>query len=226
MVFLVAVRLKDDVKYQLFQIRIFKFTTFHILKYHFMKKPIKILLWIAGIIGLLALLFVFVLGPIMKTQTKKNSPEQTFSFTQGDLKIDVFYCSPAKKDRKIFGELVPYNEVWRTGANEASTFTTNSDIYIDGQLLPAGKYSLWTIPNEKNWKVIFNSKMYGWGVNITDQKAAHEPEYDALIVDAVVSNSMNITENFTMKIVEVSSTTSVLMLSWDDVVVPVKIQVK
>ena len=191
-----------------------------------MKKVVKILSWTIGIIGLLAILFVFVIGPIMKKQTKKHSPEQTVTYTQGEMQLDVFYCSPAKKDRKIFGELVPYGEVWRTGANEASTFTTNTDLQISGQPLAAGTYTLWTIPNEDSWQIIFNSKMYDWGVKITDQKAAREPEFDALVVEAKVSKSLNKTENFSISITETSPIRSVMMFSWDDVVVPIAIQRK
>jgi hypothetical protein len=69
----------------------------------------------------------------------------------------------------IFGGLVPYGEVWRTGANEATTFTTNQDLLVDGSFLAAGKYTLWTIPGPESWKVIFNSKMYPWGID-TDKK--------------------------------------------------------
>ena len=137
-----------------------------------MSKIAKILLWLVGGFVGLALLFFFVLAPILKNNTKKHSPEQTVTYNQGDLQIDLFYCAPSKKDRVIFGELVPYGEVWRTGANEASTFTTNKDLSIDGQTLAAGTYSLWTIPDREQWQVIFNSKMYPWGVNFTDQKTA------------------------------------------------------
>jgi len=82
----------------------------------------KFLIWTLGILAVLALLFFFVLGPIMRSQTKKHSPEQTVTFTQNNQDIRVFYCSPSKKGREIFGALVPYNEVWRTGANEATTY--------------------------------------------------------------------------------------------------------
>ena len=189
-----------------------------------MKKLVKILLWIVGIIGLLALVFNFILWPIMQKQTKKNSPEQLVTYTKGDLKLDVFYCSPSKKDREIFGALVPYGEVWRTGANEASTFTTNKDLMIAGQPLKAGKYTLWTIPNEDSWQIIFNSKMYGWGVKLTDQKASRDPDFDALVVEATVSRSLNIIEDFSITLKEPSDITTVMMFAWDNVVVPLAIR--
>ncbi|MEP2934916.1 MAG: DUF2911 domain-containing protein [Gilvibacter sp.] len=186
-----------------------------------MSKVTKIGLRVFGGIAVLVLLFFFVVGPIMKNQTKKHSPEKTVVFNQGDLTIDVFYCSPAKKDRKIFGELVPYGEVWRTGANEATTFSTSIDLTINGQTLPAGDYTLWTIPNEGAWDVIFNNKMYGWGVTLT-MKTQREEEHDALVVNAPVSKSLVPQENFSITITETDPNTAIMMLAWDDVVVPVK----
>jgi hypothetical protein len=189
-----------------------------------MKKPVKILLWIAGVIGVLLLAFNFILWPILQEQTKKSSPEKNITYSKDELKLDLFYCSPSKKDREIFGDLVPYNEVWRTGANEASTFTTNKDLMIAGQPLPAGKYTLWTIPNENSWQVIFNDKMYGWGVKLTDQKASRDPEHDVLVVEAKVSKSLNIVENFSITLSASSPDTTVLMFAWDNIVVPLEIR--
>ncbi len=189
-----------------------------------MKKLVKILLWSVGVIGVLLLVFNFILWPIMQKQTKKSSPEQNVTYSKGEMKLDLFYCSPSKKDREIFGGLVPYNEVWRTGANEASTFTTNKDLMIAGQPLPAGKYTLWTIPNETSWKVIFNDKMYGWGVKLTDQKASRDPERDVLVVEGKVSKSLNIVEDFSITLSVSSPDTTVLMFAWDNVVVPLEIR--
>ena len=163
---------------------------------------------------------MFVIGPIMLKQTKKHSPEKNITYNQEDLELKVFYCSPSKKDRKIFGELVPYGEVWRTGANEASTFSTNKDLSIDGKTLAKGTYTLWTIPRETTWDLIFNSEMYEWGVNYTDQKPAREPKYDVLVTTVTVSKSLTTTESFTISFSDIG-TASVMTLAWDNVVVPV-----
>lgn len=189
-----------------------------------MKKLVKILLWIAGVIGVLLLLFNFILWPILQQQTKKSSPEKNITYSKGELRLNLFYCSPSKKDREIFGNLVPYDEVWRTGANEASTFTTNKDIMIAGKPLPAGKYTLWTIPSETSWKVIFNDKMYGWGVKLTNQKASRDPDHDVLVVDGKVSKSLNTVEKFSITLRVSSPDTSILMFAWDNVVVPLEIR--
>ena len=85
-----------------------------------------------------------------------------------------FIAGRTKKGREIFGGLVPYNEVWRTGANEATTLTVNKDIKFGDQRLPAGTYSLWTIPQQTQWTVILNSEIPGWGVS-WGAKAARNP---------------------------------------------------
>jgi len=208
----------------MFQNIVFKFTIFNLSNIYLMKKLVKILLWTVGVIGVLLLAFNFILWPIMQEQTKKTSPEQNVTYSKGELKLDLFYCSPSKKDIEIFGGLVPYNEVWRTGANEASTFTTNKDLMIAGQPLPAGEYSLWTIPNENSWKVIFNNRMYSWGVKLTNQKASRNPEGDVLVVEAKVSKSLNIVEDFSITLSLSSPDTTVLMFAWDNVVVPLEIR--
>ena len=105
----------------------------------------KALKWIGIIIGILAITGYFG-WQYMKVQTKMASPEDIVDYKQGDKKLSVFYCRPSKKGREIFGELVPYNEVWRTGANEATTFTTNTTIDFGGAVVEPGTYTLWTIP--------------------------------------------------------------------------------
>lgn len=134
---------------------------------------------------------------IYKNNTKSFSPEDTVEYTSGDLHLEVFYNRPYKKDRQIFGGLVPYGEVWRTGANEATTFFTSKDILVDGSLLPAGQYTLWTIPMEDSWKVIFNSEMYPWGIT-AEQLPSRLPEYDVLVVEVPVARLKNSVEQFTI----------------------------
>ena len=190
-----------------------------------MNKLMKISLWVVSGLFVLVVLFMFLVWPIMKDNTKKHSPEQHITFTQSDLEINAFYCSPSKKGRTIFGELVPYGEVWRTGANEASTFTTNKDLIIGEKTLEKGTYTLWTIPSEKTWDIIFNSEMYGWGVKFTDQTASRDPNYDALSVTVPVSKSLTVTENFTISFSEIESGI-IMTLAWDNVVVPVLLQEK
>lgn len=157
---------------------------------------------------------------IWKSQTKSHSPEQIVKFRKEQLQLEVFYNQPYKKGREIFGSLVPYGEVWRTGANEATTFKTNRDLLIDGSVLKAGKYTLWTIPGKNSWKVIFNSKMYAWGIELTSQKAARDPKHDILTVEIPVKKAGDTKQQFTIYF-EKGKSLNFFNLSWDQVLVQI-----
>ncbi|MBS1487650.1 MAG: DUF2911 domain-containing protein [Bacteroidetes bacterium] len=96
-------------------------------------------------------------------KSKRPSPAAKAAGTIDGAKIDIEYSSPSVKGRKIFGGLEPYGKVWRTGANEATTFTVDKDIKIEGKTLAKGTYALFTIPNENEWTVIFNKNAKQWG---------------------------------------------------------------
>ncbi|MBC7389986.1 MAG: DUF2911 domain-containing protein [Opitutaceae bacterium] len=93
----------------------------------------------------------------------KASPPATTTGTIAGSTITINYSQPSVKGRKIWGELVPYGKVWRTGANEATTFETSKNITVAGQALPAGKYSLFTIPGENEWTIILNNEAEQFG---------------------------------------------------------------
>lgn len=160
----------------------------------------KILKWILGIVIVLALLFYFVGMPYLKEQTKKNSPEKTATYTQNDLSLSVTYSSPFKKGRVIFGDLVPYNKVWRTGANEATVFVTGTDIKVMGKTLPAGSYSLWTIPRKDNWSVILNKEIPDWGATLASggSEATRNADEDMLEVQVPTMVLPQSEESFTI----------------------------
>ena len=103
----------------------------------------------------------------MLDKTKKSvrkSPLTQATKTIGeDLILDLQYGSPSVKGRKIWGDLVPFDAVWRTGANEATTFEISHDAMVEGQLLKAGRYSLFTIPTNGEWTLIFNKVADQWG---------------------------------------------------------------
>ncbi|MDB0011133.1 DUF2911 domain-containing protein, partial [Flavobacteriales bacterium] len=113
------------------------------------------------IIGLL-LIFIattnFAVG-----QKAKASPKENVTGKINTATISIDYGSPSVKGRKIWGALVPFDKIWRAGANEATTFLTDKDIIVEGEKLPAGKYSLFIIPNEKKCIIIFNKKAKQWG---------------------------------------------------------------
>lgn len=183
-----------------------------------MRKNYKLALKIAGGMILLAFVVFFV----KRYSTKKYSPEDIITYQQEDLNLEVFYNRPYKKERIIFGGLVPYGEVWRTGANEATTFYTNEDLYVDGSFLKAGKYTLWTIPGEESWKVIFNSSMYPWGIDY-EKKASRDPVYDALILEVPVRETPSELEQFSI-FFEPANELIFLNLAWDHTLVKVPIK--
>lgn len=163
------------------------------------------------VLGGLFLLFAGYTAYLFAT-TKNHSPEQTLNLNEGDLAITVFYNRPYKKDREIFGTLVPYGEVWRTGANEATTFETNQNLTIGGQTLAAGKYTLWTIPQADEWEVIFNEKMYDWGVGF-GAKASREADGDVLNLKAAVKATASTVEQFTITL---EKNPMMMILAWDN----------
>ncbi|WP_109097668.1 DUF2911 domain-containing protein [Aquimarina sp. AU58] len=177
-----------------------------------------------AILILLGLILIGFAGMyFMKQSTKKHSPEEIVTHTAKDATFTVFYNRPYKKGREIFGNLVPFNEVWRTGANEATTFTTDKDLLVDGTVLKAGTYTLWTIPNPESWKVIFNNKEYDWGVHM-DGTAKRDATYDVLTVEVPVQPLLNIVEQFSIYF-ENANDFTILYLAWDRtaIAVPIKI---
>ena len=114
------------------------------------------------------LTFMFVTGFIgiaACAQDKESRPSPAAKATgkAGSATITIDYSQPSAKGRKIFGDLVPYGKVWRTGANEATVFETDSDIKVEGKTLPKGKYGLFSIPGENEWTIIFNKTWNQWG---------------------------------------------------------------
>ena len=99
-------------------------------------------------------------------KSKRPSPPAVAKGTIKGSMITIDYSSPSVKGRNVFGGLEPYGQVWRAGANEATIFTTSKDIEVEGKKLPAGKYSLFMTPGEKEWTVYFNSQTGQWGDKI------------------------------------------------------------
>ena len=96
-------------------------------------------------------------------QEKPASPQATATGKIGAANVKIVYCQPSARGRKIMGGLVPYGEVWRTGANEATTIEIDKPVKIEGKDLAAGKYSLFTIPGENEWTIIINKDSKQWG---------------------------------------------------------------
>ncbi len=176
-----------------------------------MSKTLKRILIIIGLL----LVVLFIAFKFMQYNTKKASPEETVNYKNDE--ISVKYSRPFKKGREIFGKLIPYDQVWRTGANEATTFDSKIDLTIGGKVLPAGHYTLWTIPGKESWTVIFNKKDYMWGVG--SNGASREADSDALQVVVPVQATDAVVEQFDISFTD--SPMFSMVLAWDNVKVVV-----
>ncbi|HSF88866.1 MAG TPA: DUF2911 domain-containing protein [Saprospiraceae bacterium] len=164
-----------------------------------MKMNFFSLLCIAGLS-----LVVSVANAQTDKSTRPSPPVEIKDKIQG-ASVAINYSAPSVKGRTIWGDLVPYGKVWRTGANEATTFETDKDIMIQGQKLPAGKYALFTIPGETEWTWIFNSVWDQWGAYKYDESK------DVLRVKAVPQKSPVFNEQFRIDIADEKVT-----LSWEN----------
>ena len=169
------------------------------------------------LLTLVALLFTSLLWA-QGDKSKRPSPPATATGAVNGATITIDYSSPAVKGRKIWGGLVPYDKVWRAGANEATLFTTSKDIMVQGKKLAAGKYSLYAIPGEKDWVIIFNSKTGQWGVK-DDESTSEDPASDVLRVTVKPEKSPAFNER--MKFVVDSKG---FALEWENLRVPVSVK--
>lgn len=102
-------------------------------------------------------------------KTQRKSPPKTAEGTIGTATVTVNYGSPSMRGRAIFGELIQYNEIWRTGANEATTVSFSTDVMVEGQEVAAGTYALFTIPGAEKWTIILNKNTEQWGAYDYDE---------------------------------------------------------
>jgi len=145
---------------------------------------------------------------------------QHASVTQriGTTDITIDYSRPSVKGRAIWGEVVPYDEIWRAGANENTTLTTTSDISVEGTVLPAGTYGLHMIPTSGTWTIILSKDHSAWGSYF------YKKEMDAMRA-TVTPRTCSMTEQVTYDFTDVSEDGSTLVMRWDRVEVPMKLGV-
>ncbi len=154
------------------------------------------------------------------TPRQKASPLAMATFLdENGTYLKVTYGQPYRKDRVIFGGLVPYDEVWRTGANEATELTLTQDVRINGKYLNAGTYTLFTIPNKEQWQLILNAQLGQWGAykyeEFKDQNVLTTPIESERVED--------IYEAFTIQFEETKQGANLILL-WDQVkaIVPIE----
>lgn len=154
------------------------------------------------------LLFATVVFAQGGGKSRPSPPEKATCDLGGGKSITTNYSSPRMKGRKIFGSLVPYGEVWRTGANEATTFVTTADVEVGGKNVPAGSYTLFTVPNPDKWTLIINKKTGEWGI-------PYKYESDELArVDMKVSKVSSPVENFTISYHKTANG-CMMQMEWD-----------
>lgn len=146
------------------------------------------------------------------------SPKAVVTQRIGLTDISVNYHSPAVKERTVWGGLVPYNKIWRAGANENTTVSFTHDVSVNGKPLPAGTYGLHMIPTEKNWTIIFSKNYTSWGSYFYKQ------DEDALRVEVAPKQHQH-TEWLTYTFFDKSSNSATLSLLWEKLEIPVKIDV-
>ncbi len=147
------------------------------------------------------------------------SPAATLKQRVGVTDVEVVYSRPGAKGRKVFGGLVPYGELWRTGANAAPKITFSTDVKFGGQPVPAGSYALFTIPDANEWTVILNKVADQSGTSVYDAKN------DLVRVKAKPVALANTVENFRFDFDELRDTGGVLSLAWEKTSVPVRIDI-
>jgi hypothetical protein len=162
------------------------------------------------------LLFVFSAGILSletQAQEKPLSPKETVNAKIDGVETEIVYCRPSARGRKMIGEKEPYGKVWRTGANAATTIEFDKPVKIEGKSLPAGKYALFTIPNENEWTIIINKDYNQQGAYNYDEKK------DVLRVNVKPKKTKQFVETFT-----ISPEKDQISLKWENTEVAFKVK--
>lgn len=170
-----------------------------------------------AIYSLLALLALPVFGQTLRLP--RPSPNATLTQSVGLTDITIKYSRPGVKGRQIWGALVPWDTIWRTGANEATTINFSDDVTVEGQKLAKGTYALFTIPGKDEWSVGFNSQAEQWGA------FNHDKSKDVLIVK-VKPEAGEFREWMEFEIPEMTTDTAKIALRWEKIVVPFTVDTK
>jgi len=171
--------------------------------------------------GILMMLVCLLMTSFVWAQgdkSKRPSPPATATGKIMGATITINYSSPAVKGRKIWGDLVPYDKVWRAGANEATLFETDKNIMVEGKSLPAGKYSLYAIPGKTEWVIILNLQTGQWGIKM-DGSATEDPAKDVIRVTVKPVKSSSFNERLKYEVDKKG-----FALEWENLKVPVSVK--
>jgi hypothetical protein len=162
------------------------------------------------------------IGAQSQVRMPAPSPLQTIKQDFATGNVELVYSRPSAKERKVFGDLVPYGKLWRTGANAATVIKFSEPVEIDGKKLDSGSYALYTIPGAEYWEVIFNKGVKNSGVN------GYKETEDVLRFKTPTTRIKNEVENFTMLFDNIRPESMELQLMWEKtgIVVPIKANIK
>jgi hypothetical protein len=171
----------------------------------------------AGALLILMVATMAMAQPPQQDKSKRPSPHDSTEVTLKGKKITIEYGRPYLKGRKVGQELAPYGKVWRTGADEATALTTETDLTIGGVKVPAGKYTLYTLPSEGTWKLIINKQTGQWGTK-------YDESQDLARIDMKKSPLPQPVEQFTISFNKTSETAADLNLDWENTRVSVTVK--
>jgi len=164
----------------------------------------------AAVTFVVLLLTAMSISAQQQDKSKRPSPPGTADVTFADgKKVTIDYSRPSVKGRKIDGGLIPHDEVWRTGANEATSLKTDTDLVIGGTAVPAGSYTLYSWRTENSWKLIINKQTGQWGTN-------YDQSQDLARVDMKVGRPPSTVEQFTMNFDKTGGDSATLNLNWEN----------
>lgn len=156
---------------------------------------------------------------VPKVEFPAASPTCTIKQHFGLTDVEIVYSRPGVKGRTIFGSLVPYDKVWRTGANNATKITFSTPVKLNGAEIPAGTYALFTIPGENEWTIIISK-------NVTQSALQYDEKADVVRVKATPVKLAETIETFTIEFNNITDESAVLNLVWEKTVVPIKLEVE
>ncbi len=169
----------------------------------------------------LAILLITATAMMAQVEVPAPSPLSKIEQKVGLTDVTVEYSRPGAKNRRVFGKLVPFGEMWRTGANASTKVTFSEDVQVEGQRLEKGTYALYTIPGEEEWEVIFYKDVSHWGV------PSEYDETQEAVRATVMSEEIPWTiETFVIDIGSLRDATAIMTLGWESTLVPIKIEFK
>ncbi len=165
---------------------------------------------VKNVLFLSALLLMVTLTTQAQIKMPQASPSSIVSQQVGLTTIDLNYSRPSKRERKIFGELVPYGTIWRTGANNPTTLEFDTPFEVEGKSLPAGKYAIYSIPGKKEWTIIFSNKTDNWGA------MGYDEQDDAVRFTVPVTKTKRTVESMKVSFLDITDSGTTVEIAWDN----------